>query len=82
MARIATYVNDQNIVPADKWIGSDSQNNWQTKNFTAGDVAKFIQKGGNESQTFRYKYTQDGAPGTTIPNGRSYEKGKTIIKKK
>ena len=31
MARIATYVNDQNIVAADKWIGSDSQNNWQTK---------------------------------------------------
>ena len=69
MARIATYVNDQNIVAADKWIGSDSQNNWQTKNFTAGDVAKFIQKGGNESQIFRYQYTQDGAPGTTIPNG-------------
>ena len=69
MARIATYVNDQNIVAADKWIGSDSQNKWQTKNFTAGDVAKFIQKAGNESQIFRYKYTQDGAPGTTIPNG-------------
>ena len=42
MAKIATYINDTNIVSADKWIGSDSQSNWQTKNFTAGDVAEFI----------------------------------------
>ena len=41
MAKISTYVTDQNIVAADKWIGSDSQNNFQTKNFTAGDVDIF-----------------------------------------
>ena len=54
MARIATYVKDTNIVAADKWIGSDSQNNWQTKNFTAGDVAKFINTKAAESQLLRY----------------------------
>ena len=32
MARISTYVKDTNVVGADKWIGSDSQNNFQTKN--------------------------------------------------
>ena len=46
MARIATYVNDTNVDGADKWIGSDSQNNWQTKNFTAQDVANFINGAG------------------------------------
>ena len=54
MARISTYVNDTDVVGADKWIGSDSQNNFQTKNFTAADVARFINGAGNESQTFKY----------------------------
>ena len=49
MARISTYVTDQNIVADDKWIGSDSQNNFQTKNFTAGDVAEFINTTASES---------------------------------
>lgn len=57
MARISTYVIDQNIVADDKWIGSDSQNNFQTKNFTAGDVAKFINTKASESQLFRYQYS-------------------------
>ena len=65
MARIATYVKDTDIVAADKWIGSDSQNNWQTKNFTAGDVAAFINKTAAESQLFRYKY--DMITPTSVP---------------
>ena len=69
MARISTYVNDTDVVGADKWIGSDSQNNFQTKNFTAADVAKFINGAGNESQTFKYLYSQAGAPGTVRPAG-------------
>jgi len=69
MARISTYVNDTNVVGADKWIGSDSQNNWQTKNFTAQDVANFINGAGNESQIFKYQYDQAGAAGTTRPKG-------------
>ncbi len=60
MAKIATYVNDTNIVSADKWIGSDSQSNWQTKNFTAGDVAEFINKKATESQLLRYTYQNEG----------------------
>ena len=49
MARISTYVKDTNVVGADKWIGSDSQNNFQTKNFTAQDVANFINETAAES---------------------------------
>ena len=56
MARISTYVKDTNVVGADKWIGSDSQNNFQTKNFTAQDVANFINKKAAESQLLRYQY--------------------------
>ncbi|MAO19395.1 MAG: hypothetical protein CMJ25_01480 [Phycisphaerae bacterium] len=60
MARIATYPNDVNIVAADKWIGSDSQNNFQTKNFTAGDVANFINIKASQSQLLRYTYQTEG----------------------
>ncbi len=67
MARISTYVKDTNIVAADKWIGSDSQNNFQTKNFTAGDVANFINTKGSQSQLFRYQYSQYTPPGGGIP---------------
>jgi len=59
MARIKTYENDTNVVSADKWIGSDSQQNWRTKNFTAGDVAIFINEKATESQLLRYKYINE-----------------------
>jgi len=59
MARIKTYENDTNVVSADKWIGSDSQQNWRTKNFTAGDVANFINEKATESQLLRYKYINE-----------------------
>ena len=60
MARIATYPNDVNIVSADKWIGSDSQNSFQTKNFTAGDVADFINARAGQNQLLRYTYQNQG----------------------
>ena len=60
MAKIATYELDTNVVAADKWIGSDSQNSWQTKNFTAGDVAEFINKKAIQSQLLRYTYQNEG----------------------
>ena len=74
MARISTYVNDTNVVGADKWIGSDSQNNFQTKNFTAQDVANFINKVAAESQLLRYQYSTKGvgqrpAMSITLPGG-------------
>jgi hypothetical protein len=59
MARIKTYENDTNVVSADKWIGSDSQQNYRTKNFTAGDVANFINQKATESQLLRYKYINE-----------------------
>ena len=44
MARISTYPNDTNVIGADKWIGSDANNNNQTKNFTADAVAAYFNK--------------------------------------
>jgi len=56
MARISTYKNATPVVATDKWIGSDSQNNNQTKNFTAQAVADFINKIGGQAQNLRYTY--------------------------
>jgi len=56
MARISTYKKTVPVVAADKWIGSDSQNQMRTRNFTAQDVADFINKKGGEDQNLRYTY--------------------------
>ena len=71
MARISTYKNDENVVAADKWIGSDSQNSMQTKNFTAQAVADFINSFGGQEQNVRYRYNQfnDYQTGTIAFNG-------------
>jgi hypothetical protein len=42
MARISTYVNDSDINPDDKWIGSDANNGFATKNFTARGVGFYL----------------------------------------
>jgi hypothetical protein len=57
MARISTYPLDTAVVGTDKWIGSDSQQLFATKNFTADAVAEFI-NGYNkvESTSLRYEY--------------------------
>jgi len=57
MARISTYPIDANIVGGDKWIGSDVDNDFATKNFTADGVADFI-NGYNkvDSNSLRYTY--------------------------
>lgn len=57
MARISTYPLDTAIVGTDKWVGSDSQQLFATKNFTADAVAEFI-NGYNkiESTSLRYEY--------------------------
>jgi hypothetical protein len=67
MAKIASYVNVSPVVAADKWIGSDSVNTWQTKNFTAAAVAEYMNRIAAESQCLRYVYSTAGAPGTTRP---------------
>ena len=61
MARISTYGNASPVVAADKWIGSDSQNNNQTKNFTAQAVADFINRIGGQAQNLRYTYNDTAA---------------------
>jgi len=58
MARISSYVNNTPVVAADKWIGSDSVNKQQTKNFTAQLVADFINSFGADAQNLRYKYNR------------------------
>ena len=66
MARIKTYSNDTVVVANDKWIGSDSQARFATKNFTAQSVADFINQKGNQLQSLRYRYksTPPRNPGT------------------
>lgn len=44
MARISTYVSDSDISPNDKWIGSDANNGFVTKNFTAHGVAYYLNR--------------------------------------
>jgi hypothetical protein len=44
MARISTYVSDNDINPDDKWIGSDANNGFVTKNFTAKGLAYYLNK--------------------------------------
>jgi len=56
MARISSYDKAVPVVAEDKWIGSDSQNQMRTRNFTAQDVANFINKKGGEAQNLRYTY--------------------------
>jgi len=56
MARISTYGNTSPVVAQDKWIGTDSQDNDATKNFSAEAVAQFINEIGGEEQNLRYKY--------------------------
>jgi|TARA_R110002020_G_scaffold39483_1_gene117362 hypothetical protein len=67
MAKIATYVNDTDVVGADKWIGSDSQNLWKTKNFTADSVAEYMNRIATQSQCLRYIYSTAPTAGLVRP---------------
>jgi hypothetical protein len=65
MARISTYPLDENVVGADKWIGTDSQDSKKTKNFTVNSVAEYLNtRDIIESQTLKYEY-QNVLPGET-----------------
>ena len=44
MARISTYISDVDINPDDKWIGSDANNGFVTKNFTAKDMGYYLNR--------------------------------------
>tara|TARA_R110002012_G_scaffold16404_3_gene63372 strand:- start:1210 stop:1929 length:720 start_codon:yes stop_codon:yes gene_type:complete len=57
MSKISTYPIQSVIVGADKWIGTDSVNAAATKNFTANDVATFLNINNKiESTSLRYRF--------------------------
>ena len=66
MARISTYINDLNINPDDKWIGTDADFLDATKNFTAGSVAAWIARLNYIDSPFpRYTYKDMTLPANT-----------------
>jgi hypothetical protein len=68
MARISTYVSDNDINPDDKWIGSDTNNGFVTKNFTAKGLAYYLNRFnevGVGSQV-NYKFIVDQTNGVQV----------------
>jgi len=69
MAKIASYPIQSVILGADKWIGTDAANADATKNFTANDVAIFLNTFNKiEVNALRYRY-QNWKTGETRNNG-------------
>lgn len=70
MARISTYDKDQKVNPEDKWIGSDANNGFATKNFTAKNVAYYLNEfneigvGSQLNFKFAIDLTEGVLPGT------------------
>jgi len=62
MAKISTYPLDTNLVGTDKWIGSDADNNFATKNFTIDSVSEYMNRVATQQQALRYVYNN------TLPN--------------
>jgi len=58
LTKIQQYIIDSQVKGDDKWIGSDAQNQFQTKNFTANDVGDYFNTSGylnvGDSILFRY----------------------------
>ena len=68
MARISTYISDVDINPDDKWIGSDANNGFVTKNFTAKGLAYYLNQF-NEigaGTQLNYKFIIDLTNGVTV----------------
>ena len=70
MARIRTYALDNNVTGSDYWIGTDGNDNSNTKNFSPNSVAKYLNE--NEiidvSNSIRFKYD-------TIDSGQQRKEG-------
>jgi hypothetical protein len=67
MARIQTYPNDIFVTGNDKWIGSDANNDFITKNFTANAVAEYFNRVGIiDTGSFNWSYRMY-APTETQP---------------
>jgi hypothetical protein len=57
MGKISQYTNDTEVVGSDRWIGTDSQSNNSTKNFTAQKVATFLNNQNRiDNPDLHYKY--------------------------
>ena len=57
MGKISLYTNDTEVVGSDRWIGTDSQSNNSTKNFTAQKVATFLNNQNRiDNSDLHYKY--------------------------
>tara|TARA_R100000988_G_C4006730_1_gene173180 strand:- start:1300 stop:2022 length:723 start_codon:yes stop_codon:yes gene_type:complete len=57
MAKISTYAISTPVVDDDKWIGTDASALKETKNFTARDVAEYLNDFDKvESDSLRYEY--------------------------
>ena len=57
MGKISLYTNDTEVVGSDRWIGTDSQSNNSTKNFTAQKVATFLNNQNRiDNPDLHYKY--------------------------
>lgn len=68
MARISTYVSDTDINPDDKWIGSDANNGFVTKNFSAKSLAYYLNRF-NEVGTgtqVNYRFVVDQTDGIVV----------------
>lgn len=75
MARIRTYALDNNVTGSDYWIGTDGNDNSNTKNFGPNSVAKYLNE--NEvidvSNSVRFKYD-------TINSGQQRKEGTLSFK--
>ena len=58
MTKISIYQIDEKVTSSDKWIGSDGDNQYRTKNFTPTKIAQYFNE--NEiidtSNSIRYRY--------------------------
>lgn len=70
MARIRTYALDNNVTGSDYWIGTDGNDNSNTKNFSPNSVAQYLNE--NEvvdvSNSIRFRYD-------TIDSGQQRKDG-------
>ena len=70
MARIRTYALDNNVTGSDYWIGTDGNDNSNTKNFSPNSVAQYLNE--NEiidvSNSVRFRYD-------TIDSGQQRKDG-------
>lgn len=75
MTKISRYVIDDKVTGSDKWIGSDAQTQYTTKNFTPTKLAVYF----NENQVIdigtpiRYKYDILEVGDTRLPGTITFE---------